>query len=356
VLKLLTDQGATIYMSAQPYIKNLSGYRVKVWLKSDDISFKEYLKGFFAIAHIRSVEPKQILRYRVSQYLIDQHNSDSLGRVSAALITATPIDKQMREQLAALGISHLLAISGFHLGVLSVLIFFILRPIYTTVQNRYFPYRHGNRDLFIMVALILFAYLMFLGLVPSVLRAFVMMVVGFVLYDRGIKVLNFQTLTLAIMFIIALFPKLIFSIGLWLSVAGVFYIFLFLKLSEDRSKVFQFIALHIWVYILMVPYALYIFGIFSIYHPLSILYTMLFVLFYPLVLLLHLLGAGALVDIALKPLLTTPIESFSVELHYSVLAVLASLSLLAIRYKSASLAAGAVGLSVTIYALLHYWW
>ncbi|MCB5267736.1 MAG: ComEC/Rec2 family competence protein, partial [Candidatus Cloacimonetes bacterium] len=81
--------------------------------------------------------------------------------------------------------SHLLAISGFHLGVLSTVLFFLVRPMYRLFQKRYFPYAHANRDTFIFVACCLLLYMLFLGTPPSLLRAFGMLVVGFVLYDRG---------------------------------------------------------------------------------------------------------------------------------------------------------------------------
>ncbi len=351
VLKLKTDDGASFYMSAQPYIRDLSGYRVKVWLKSDDVSFVEYLRGFFAIAHIKEVSREQVLRYRVAKYLESQHTDSSLGKVSAALICATPIDKQTRDKLSALGISHLLAISGFHLGVLSVVLFFLLKLPYRSLQNRYFPYRHGNRDLFIVVALLLGAYTLFLGLVPSVLRAFVMMLIGFVLFDRGVKIVSIQTLVVSVLLIIALFPKLLFSIGLWLSVGGVYYIFLFLMLTEGKSKVFQFIALHVWVYVMMLPLSLYLFNLFSVYHPLSILWTMLFVIFYPLVLLLHIFGAGEVVDIILEPLFGLGVERIELGLSVWIVGLFLIFSLLAARSRVALLMMITVAFGVSIYAL-----
>ena len=78
--------------------------------------------------------------------------------------------------------------------------------------------------------------------------------------------------------------------------SGVFYIFLFLIHFKHLHKVWQFILVPFWVYLLMLPFSLAIFGSFSIYHPLSILWTTLFTLFYPLSIFLHSIGFGDLFD------------------------------------------------------------
>ena len=46
----------------------------------------------------------------------------------------------------------------------------------------------------------------------------------------------------------------------------------------------------------MTPVALVLFGNYSLYHPLSILWSILFTLFYPLALFLHLVGYGESID------------------------------------------------------------
>jgi len=112
-----------------------------------------------------------------------------------------------------------------------------------------------------------------------------------------------QTLFITILLLLALFPRLLFSLGFGLSVAGVGYIFLFLIHFKSLNKIWQFILLPIWVYLMMLPYSLVIFGNFSLYHPLSILWSILFTLFYPLMIFLHLINHGNLLDTPLEMLL-----------------------------------------------------
>jgi competence protein ComEC len=80
--------------------------------------------------------------------------------------------------------------------------------------------------------------------------------------------------------------------GFWLSISGVYFIFLYLRYFGERSKYVSLIAVPVWVYLMMTPVALALFGNYSLYHPLSVVWTALFTLFYPLALLLHLAGYG----------------------------------------------------------------
>jgi competence protein ComEC len=195
-----------------------------------------------------------------------------------------------------LGVSHLLAISGFHLGVLSFILFALLERPYRQVQNRFFPYRHRNRDLFLLVALLLGGYLLFLGDVASLLRAYAMLIVGYILHDRGMKIVSMQTLFTTFIILLALWPRLFLSMGFWLSVSGVYFIFLYLRYFSELSKYISFVAVPAWVYLMMTPIALVLFGNYSLYHPLSVIWSILFTLFYPLSLFLHLIGYGDSID------------------------------------------------------------
>ncbi len=334
VLKLRLENGPSFYTTAELNIRDLSGYNVSLWIKTDRIGFLDYLKGFFTYSHIESAERLPLWRYQLSNHIASVHQDRIIQETYSALFTAIPMGKELRVTLSALGISHLLAISGFHLGVLSMLLFALLRLPYRWLQERYFPFRHGKRDLFIIVALLLAVYVLFLGMPPSLLRSFAMLLIGYLLYDRGLKIISMQTLLLTLLLLIALWPRLFFNMGFWLSVSGVFYIFLFLIHFSGWSKRLQFIGIHIWVYGMMLPIALSIFGIFSLLHPLSIVATIGFVIFYPLTIFLHIIGLGALLDPALISLLKGSVEAEQVRLFDGAIVLHLLLSLLSIRYRS----------------------
>lgn len=174
--------------------------------------------------------------------------------------------------------------------------YFFLRAPYRWVQNRYFPYRHGNRDLFWVVGGLLFAYLAILEFNPAMIRSFGMIIVGYWLYDRGVKIISFQTLLIAIGILLAFFPRLFFSLSFWFSTFGVLSIFIFVRYYEHWKPWQIFLALHIWCYLVLLPISLAIFAIFGWAHIGSIAIALIFNLYYPVVLALHLTPWGNFFD------------------------------------------------------------
>ena len=141
-----------------------------------------------------------------------------------------------------------------------------------------------------------FLYQFFIDFPPSLLRDFVLMVGGFFLNVRVIKVISFGTLFLTVLLLIALNVRLLFSLGFWFSVSGVFYIFLFLHHFKELKSWQIFIFLNFWVYFMMIPVVHYCFDAFSFYQLLSPIVSMFFVVFYPIELFLHIIGFGDLLD------------------------------------------------------------
>ena len=333
ILKLKSEDGLTFYSNAKKSLENIKGKRVKLEIWAGKISFYEYLTSFYAYSKVKYIYKTTTLKEKLNYYISFSHPNKNMANIYQALYTATPLKKELQTTFSTLGVSHLLAISGFHLGVLSALLFFFLKPVYSFAQNKFFPYRNSKLDIFLIISAVLLTYLIFLDSPPSLLRAFGMLLVGFILYDRGIKIISMQTLFLTILLLLVFFPRLIFALGFWLSVSGVFYIFLFLIHFKDLIKIWQFILVPFWVYMLMLPFSLAIFGNFSIYHPLSILWTTLFTLFYPISIFLHVIGFGNLFDSLLESLILLGKVDLHVELDFKVLVLHVVLSLLAIYKK-----------------------
>ncbi|WP_297440680.1 ComEC/Rec2 family competence protein [Sulfurimonas sp.] len=330
VLKLKSDDGFTFYTTAKKKLQNLQNKNIQLEIWAGKITFYEYLRNFFAFSKILQIYDKPTLMSDATAFISSQHQDANMSNLYQALFLAKPLNPQLQKTFSNLGISHLIAISGFHLGVLSAILFFLIKYPYKFLQNRYFPYRSYTKDTFIIIALILFSYLLFLDFPPSLLRAYAMLVIAYILYARGIKIISMQTLLITVVFLLALFPKLIFSIGFWLSVSGVFYIFLFLIHFKHYSKVKQFILLPFWVYLMMLPYSLAIFGNFSLYHPLSILWTTLFTLFYPLEMFLHLISHGSLLDGLVQKLVEINLNAVNHTTAFSYLIIEVLLSFIAI--------------------------
>jgi len=333
VLKLKSDEGFEFYTIASKKTPSYVGKDIEVEFYTDKIDFLAYLKSFFAFSKITKVPKELTHKEQLLRALSTKHKNNDIAAIYKALFLAMPLPNHLQQTFANLGISHLVALSGFHLSVLFGILFFLLKYPYTLLQSHYFPYRSKNRDLFFIIALLLGLYLLFVAMPPSLLRAYAMLVVFFILYDRGVEILSMQTLFVSSIILIILFPRLLFSVGFFLSLSGVFYIFLFLHYFAKHSKVSQFLLLPFWVYLMMLPYSLVLFGNFSLYHPLSILITSLFSLFYPLSLFLHFIGYGDLLDGSIEFLLSLEPHAKILHLDSSWLYLHVSLSLLSLYKK-----------------------
>ena len=335
ILKLKDKNGVLFYgISWKKGLKDLKNCRISFKVKSDKIDFKSYLKGFFApIYGVKTISCGDTLRAKLFAYISKQHKEKFLKELFCALFLGGSIDKDARAKIQNIGVSHLVAISGFHLGVLSAILFLMLTPFYRFFQDRYFPYRNLKFDLMVVVWVALFCYLYMVGFLPSLLRAFVMLSIGYLFYIRHIKILSFQTILLTVLIVLCFYPELIFSISFWFSISGVFYIFLFLHYFKDLKPWHIFIFVGLWVYFMMMPIVHYIFGSFGPYQLLSPFISIAFIIFYPLELFLHIFGYGGLLDKAVVKLFSFDISSIEIKTPLWFLMLFISTSLLAIYKK-----------------------
>jgi competence protein ComEC len=336
ILKLQI-KNSVLFTSASEHLRDLRGRDVEVKIWPETLSFIDFLKGSYLRSHILKVHPMLDAKTSLSHHIAAQHSSKLAGELFSALFTAAPMSKTLKQKLSQLGLSHLLAISGFHLGIVSALLYFLFKPPYRLFQERYFPYRSSSKDLFVIIVIFLTSYLYFLGMIPSLLRAYTMLIVGFILYDRGIKIISMQTLFLTVVLLIAFMPSLLLSIGFWLSVCGVFYIFVYLIHFQQSNHLYNLTGLSLWVYFMMLPISLYLFETFSLYHPLSVVATLLFLPFYLLGLVLHVFSFGGVFDWLLMGYLKLGTHAVTISLPLYFMAFQTLLSLLCIRYKTAAL-------------------
>lgn len=342
-MKLHLDNGSNVRCAMSPYLRDLRGREVLVELRVGKITFLDYLKGFRTRGVIMEVYPQLSLKERWYRRIASDHPDSTMKELYGALFVATPMSQEFQALVGAMGLSHILSISGYHYGIISLIAYFLLRPPYRWWQSRYFPYRHGNRDLFFVVAGILFFYLWALEFIPPMVRAFGMLAVGYWLYDRGIKIVSFQTLLIAVGVLLAFFPKLFFALGFWFSSFGVLSIFIFIRYYE-HWKVWQiFLSLHVWCYLVLLPISLAIFGTFGWWHIGSIPLALAFNLYYPSVLALHLTPWGDWYDPWLLRLFKAgDIRPVVIPIWAGMLSI--ALAVAAMRWKGAFWALGGVGI------------
>ncbi len=263
----------------------------------DDMKFSDYLGTSFIFSQINEIE--KIPKTEKSHLLLaieKQHESSIISNFYKAIFFATPLDKGLRTQVSSLGISHLIALSGFHLAILSGVLFFIIRLFYQPFQQKFFPYHFDLFDIGLMVLVILAYYVWFVGSPPSLIRSYAMMMVGWIILVLGIELLSFTFLATIVMLLLVIFPKLLLSLAFWFSVMGVFYIFLLLQYFSHLNKYLITLLISFGIFILMLPI---VHMVFPVVNPLQLSSPFLslgFSFFYPMSIGLHFLGLGSMFD------------------------------------------------------------
>ena len=292
-----------------------------------NITFYTYLKGFFTkILYFERGEKNNSVKEKIIKNIEENHDDFMIRELFNALFLAIPVSSQLRDIITAYGIAHVVALSGFHIVVLSFIIYWILYFPYSFLQNRYFPYRNRRFDILLITMAILFYYLLLTDIVASLLRAFVLFSLGLYLLRSNIKVISYLTLFYTFLIVIALFPQYIFNIGFWFSIFAVFYIYLFIQYFKNGNKILLYIFFNIWMFLIFNPIVHFFFAQTAIEQFYSIPITIFFTIFYPLEIVAHIFDFSIYFDKFLKIFLENKIEVYEVftPLYFFILYILFS--------------------------------
>ncbi len=317
IIKVETTEGLIIFTGVTNRVNYLNTtIRIKI-SPNNNLSFVEYINGFYTQIKIKKVikNGDNRLKDYINNLIETQHKDSEIIEFYKAIFLASKISKSLREKVASLGISHLIALSGLHLTILWSVIYFILLLPYKYFQKRFFSYRNSFFDIGVISIVLLGVYTIFVGSPPSLIRSFIMMLFSWIFLIMGIKIFSFQSLSLVVLIILSLFPTLITSIALWFSIAGVFYIFLIERYSNNiQNKILKYTIFPIGIYLFMLPITHSIFYITNIYQLTSPILSISFVLFYPISIFLHIIGYGGLFDEVLILLFNLPSSAISFDM------------------------------------------
>lgn len=298
VLKLHSDEGLDFFTTT--YHKgSYQGKHIRLQIfPNNKISFYDYLGSFFVKSSIKEIvtSPGGVKVHFIKE-VTAQHSDKNIASFYNAIFFATPLERELRGQVAKLGISHLVALSGFHLTILWGIIYGVLLMVYRPMQQRFFPYRFTLVDLGSVTIVLLALYLWFVNFPPSLVRSYAMVLLGWIMLVIGIELISFSFLTIVAGILLVLMPALFVSLGFWFSIAGVFAIFLLLQYTKTLdARVVKFVIIPFGIFILMQPVVHGYFGVSTPYQLLSPFLSLAFILFYPVVMLLHLVGYGGVLD------------------------------------------------------------
>ncbi|STP13126.1 DNA transfer protein ComE [Helicobacter mustelae] len=296
VLKLEDRNAHIFYTTSRQDLKDLIYRDVRVFGKMAECSFWEFLKSCYFHTYQLSLLPKESYKKPLRDFIDKQHGDANSALLYKALFFGDRVNPAWRNIANVTGTSHLIAISGFHLGLLSSILFFLLFLPYRFLQKRFFPYRNLYYDLGCLVLLGMFGYLVLLEFQPAFFRAFLMAALAYLFYLGGVALFSFSMLFVVVLLSLAFFPSFAWNVGFVLSVFGVFYIFLFVRHVPKKRILLYFFGFNLCMFLLMGIVVHFYFPYFSPYQFLAIPISMIFPLYFPLVIALHLLGLGDALD------------------------------------------------------------
>ncbi len=204
----------------------------------DEVIYDGIMQSVEAVASVTGSQLKVIdrdsslaaaLRSNIVSLIVGSGINDETGRMLSALVVGDTgmIDRDTRSEYSLAGLSHILALSGLHVGVIAMIVAVALWPLYIG--------RH-NRTRFAVTIVILWIYAWFTGFIPSVTRAVIMASVymfGAILERKPVAL---NSLCLAAIIILSVDPSCLWDIGFQLSFTAVAGIILFYPLLNRVDR------------------------------------------------------------------------------------------------------------------------
>ena len=247
-------------------------YLLRKGISGTAIAFKGDWTGLKVMRNL-SIK-QQALKCR--DWMVNRYRSWHLGDEEFAVVAALTIgDKrvltsELKEIYSAAGVSHVLALSGLHIGILSAILFFLFAPLTRM--------RGGKTLRSLLVVGILWGFAFVSGLSPSVVRAVTMcsLYVGAACVSEE-RFSGMHALTLAAFLMLVYQPLYLFDLSFQLSFMAVFSILFFYPLISQMwsvknrwlRPVWNVISVSLSAQLGTLPLILYCFGTFPTYFLLA---------------------------------------------------------------------------------------
>ncbi len=177
------------------------------------------------------------------------------------------IDRDVKDQFGVLGVSHILSVSGLHVGIIYLIIVFLFGI---------FLHKRGIVTLILTLTLIWF-YCWMVGFEAAVLRSALMFSIHAIGKYFGQENNLFHSTTVSALIILILFPSFLYDIGFQLTYGAMLGIIFVLPIfqrwinieSKWKKSVVDLLLLSLAVQITLLPFLIYYFQYLSTYFMIS---------------------------------------------------------------------------------------
>ena len=222
-------------------------------------SIKEYENIYFVeLEDVKSTKIKDSFLEKYLQTLFnraEENYSYGIRNINRAILLGdnTRIKKDLKDKIRYIGLSHIFAMSGLHIGLVIVIFYFIFKK---TVKNK--------RLIEILLLISITLYYLSVKESPSFTRAYIMAVVyllGKLVYE---KINLGKTLFVSAIISILINPIAIFSVSFQLSygaMIAITYIFPYVrKINYKKFKILDYILFTSTIQIFLIPITVYYFS------------------------------------------------------------------------------------------------
>ena len=223
----------------------------------------------------RSLSVSQLAKV-CQQQVVDVYRSWGLDQDVQAVVSAltigekTDLTPELKAMYSAAGVSHVLALSGLHVGILSCILLWLFYPLTYL--------KHGRKILPFLVVCLLWFFAFISGLSSSVVRAVVMYsLYTFASFCSEERFSGMHSLVLAAFLMLIYNPFFLFDISFQLSFTAVFSILAFYPLFSRWLCIKNCVLRYVWNTLSLsvsaqlgtLPFILYYFGSFPTYFLLA---------------------------------------------------------------------------------------
>lgn len=238
----------------------------------------------------------ELLQNEIIDYIHKAVNSNFSQKTRGAVIALATGDKShidytVKREFSLSGTSHVLAISGLHIGLVAFVIFLLTGFIHNGILR------------IIVFSIILGVFVILTGMQPSAIRASLMAILILIVNQSQREVYPINIISIAASFVLIFNPSMIFSVSFQLSVLAVLGIILFsytfyeklsklIRLSGSAKKyIIGSFSVTLASTVTVGPLVAYYFDVFSIISPftnllviplisLSLVYSYISIIFY----------------------------------------------------------------------------
>lgn len=151
-------------------------------------------------------EQRYQAKEEVKRYIKKHIPNKESAAFLAGITTGDFDDPLMAFEFGRFGLQHIMAISGFHFAIIAALLLFPLRLL------------TGSKSAALLLTLILTTYFLFLGTTPSIMRAWLMIIMALIAYCLEKRNAPLNALGVAIIVILLYDPMMVTRIGFQFSV------------------------------------------------------------------------------------------------------------------------------------------